>query len=512
MNLLYPIIAVLSAFISFLTLTPPVQNINNEYKTTLGAALPQGVAVFETSLQSAITNTADTMTLVSNSVRGGSSLSGYNCFTIDEGRADAEFACGTVSGTTVSGLKRGIDPLSGTSTNATLQFAHRRGASVKVTDFPLIQVMRNQLSGNERFDNLLLYSTTSEVCGPGSATGTICGKQYIDGVAVAGASDADDTTKGIVEMATVSEASSTASLGGTGARLAIGSNLVSGTPGVSLIPMTQSTGKLLPNWLDLSGSWTFAGAVSFTATTTFTGPTLGIGQFVQLVASTTITGQATPQPVYVATTTNALNLSDANVNMDSQFLGFAVSGASNGATTTVQMSGIVRGFTGLTRGSLYYISDTAGSISSTAGTNEIRVGYAISPTEIMIDRDTSTWVYVGSGTCSIGTFGAVTQANCDIVGPTIARYAVVALDVSNTNGCDGGRDGAARNSFVVAKNGATSVNASAATECQTSGGGPLTQPMFTAAFTSTSSIRITGRDLGATGAEWTGTQTAYFYR
>ena len=282
MNLLYPVIAVLTALVSFLTASPSVvQNIVNEYKTeAVGAALPQGVAVFETSLQSAITNTADTMTLVSNSVRGGSSLSGYNCFTIDEGRADSEFVCGTISGTTVSGMKRGIDPLSGTSTNATLQFAHRRGASVKVTDFPLIQVMRNQLNGSASIENLMVYSTTSQPCEVGSATGTICAKAYIDGVAVAGASNADDSTKGIVERATASEATSTTATGGTGAALFVGANLTSGIPGASKIPVSQSDGKLLSGWLDLTKLFRFDGGIfttassTFNATTTFSGPAL----------------------------------------------------------------------------------------------------------------------------------------------------------------------------------------------------------------------------------------------
>ena len=45
----------------------------------VGIPLPQGAAVFEDSLQSRISSSGDTsMTLVSNSLRGGESLSGYN--------------------------------------------------------------------------------------------------------------------------------------------------------------------------------------------------------------------------------------------------------------------------------------------------------------------------------------------------------------------------------------------------------------------------------------------------
>jgi hypothetical protein len=85
---------------------------------------------------------------VSATVRGGTALSGFNCFTIDEGRTDMEYVCGTVSGTTVSSLTRGIDPVTATTTNATVQFAHRKGANVKITDFPIIQRLRQLANGS----------------------------------------------------------------------------------------------------------------------------------------------------------------------------------------------------------------------------------------------------------------------------------------------------------------------------------------------------------------------------
>ena len=160
-----------------------------------GVSLPQGPAVFETSLQSRISSTDTSMTLVANSVRGGSTLSGYQCFTIDEGRTDAEFVCGTISGTSVTSLERGIDPLTATTTNSTLKFAHRVGANVKITDFPLIQRLRNLANAVEFFPTLLQYATTTTLCTSGSSNFTICDKAYVDSTANAGASDANETTK-----------------------------------------------------------------------------------------------------------------------------------------------------------------------------------------------------------------------------------------------------------------------------------------------------------------------------
>jgi hypothetical protein len=88
--------------------------------TQVGLAVPQGLAVFETSLQDRISSTDTSLSLVSPTVRGGTALSGFNCFTLDEGRTDMEYVCGTVSGTTVSSLTRGVDPVTATTTNPTV--------------------------------------------------------------------------------------------------------------------------------------------------------------------------------------------------------------------------------------------------------------------------------------------------------------------------------------------------------------------------------------------------------
>ena len=150
--------AIASAFIGIATFIGSLFGAAPATGPSLGAALPSGTAVFETSLQSRISSTDASMTLVSNSVRGGSALSGYNCFTVDEGRTDAEYVCGTVSGTSVTSLTRGIDPATGTSTNSALKFAHRIGSDIKITDFPLLQILRNQANGTDTYEHALTYA------------------------------------------------------------------------------------------------------------------------------------------------------------------------------------------------------------------------------------------------------------------------------------------------------------------------------------------------------------------
>lgn len=212
-----------------------------------GATLPQGAAVFETSLQSPITSAATSMTLTANSVRGGSALSGYNCFTVDEGSAQAEYICGTVSGTTVSSLTRGVDPLTATTTTTSLKFAHRRGANVKITNFPLLQIIRNQLNGNDTFSNIISYASNQTF----SSSTQLVSKKYVD-----------DTAFGSTPVIV--------SAGGTG-QTSLPQNVLLFGNGTGAIGATTSP---TVGWITATTSTAtsnFAGGVSFASTTSFAG-------------------------------------------------------------------------------------------------------------------------------------------------------------------------------------------------------------------------------------------------
>lgn len=248
---------------------------------SLGVALPQGPAVFETSLQSRISATDTSLTLVSTTTASGEILlPGYHCFTLDEGRTDAEFVCGTLSaGKSVTGLERGLSYDNGTSTVTANEHAHRVGANVKVTDYPLIQRLRNQANGIENYPNLLRYDTTVLISGS-SGTSTLATKYYVDNVAVAGAPDSSLTTKGNVEKATGAEAAATAAdgSGNTTAPLVLTASIATGTPTVNgnYIPVTRSSdSKLSPQLIATTSAdtYNFGGSVSVGATTTLSATT-----------------------------------------------------------------------------------------------------------------------------------------------------------------------------------------------------------------------------------------------
>lgn len=137
-----------------LTPTPLIEQAPN-----VGATLPQATGVFETSLAAPISSSATSMTLTSNAVRGGGAVSGYTCFTVDEGSAQAEVICGTVSGTAVTSMLRGISYADGTTEVTANKFAHRRGANIKITDFPILQILKAQNNGDATYPNALEYAS-----------------------------------------------------------------------------------------------------------------------------------------------------------------------------------------------------------------------------------------------------------------------------------------------------------------------------------------------------------------
>lgn len=140
------------------------------------STIPASPANFETSLVSPIGATDTSMTLVSGTLANGSSLSGYTCFTVDSGTPTLEFICGTASGTSITSLVRGVDTVDGKTSVAALEFSHRRGADVKITDFPAFSIVRNIANGTDTFPNILSYGSD-----PSFTTGTqIIDKTYVD--------------------------------------------------------------------------------------------------------------------------------------------------------------------------------------------------------------------------------------------------------------------------------------------------------------------------------------------
>lgn len=249
----------------------------------LGAslAIPSVVALFETTLASAISSAATSMTLTSATDKTGTALaSSTYAFIIDENSSSEEMVLADCTGTACVRITRGINPITGTSTTASLQKAHRRGASVKITDGPQLMILSRIINGNGTVPNTLHYAST--LSGISADTTAIPDVNYVNSVAIAGASNGSETTKGIIQLATALQAASSTSLGSTGAALVQASIYATDTPqrgcavgytataGAGCSVIASLSGKIKQVWIDLTEAFTFTGAITIPASDTTT--------------------------------------------------------------------------------------------------------------------------------------------------------------------------------------------------------------------------------------------------
>lgn len=106
------------------------------------------------------------------------------------------------------------------------------------------------------------------------------------------------------------------------------------------------------------------------------------------VAGENINASSTPLALYLKESDGRVYRTDSTSAGEAvfAFVGFAIAGQNitTGNTIRVQTDGLVSGFTGLTNGGYYFLTNTAGTISTTAGTISLRIGRAVGTTKILI--------------------------------------------------------------------------------------------------------------------------------
>jgi len=123
----------------------------------------------------------------------------------------------------------------------------------------------------------------------------------------------------------------------------------------------------------------------------------------QMTAGDTINGATYPVAVYIKDSDGECYKTAAGYSDErtSNFVGFAITNGTDGNSFTVQNKGVVSGFTGLDAGKMYYLSNSAGTISTTAGTYRFLVGVALSATQLFILSHRpalGAWVSINSTT------------------------------------------------------------------------------------------------------------------
>lgn len=97
------------------------------------------------------------------------------------------------------------------------------------------------------------------------------------------------------------------------------------------------------------------------------------------------------QVVYLSDGSGALvagrwYLADADQTYSSTtpLIGFPITDIASGSIGTIRLGGRVTGLSGLTAGTIYYVSETAGALTATAPANSRQVGQADSTTSIIV--------------------------------------------------------------------------------------------------------------------------------
>ena len=364
--------------------------------------------------------------------------------TIEPGNTSRqEFAsCTTVAQNadntaTLSGCTRGLRPFSPYTANSSYQFAHAGGTKLIFSNPPQLYDEAAFKGNDEAVTGVWTFNSnlpTSTL----TATGTtqFATKGLVDAMANQGAATATESVTGISRLATeVQVASSTASTANL--PYVIQAQNATSTPtygcndtatsGSLCIPVAENDGKLNQGWLDLTEAYTWSGTQTFSGTTAVTGTLESNLSTNDFVIDAAINGSVTPQVVAVATTTTYVVAADANNTTAVQAFGFITTNATASSTPYITIRGIVGGFSGLTVGANYYVSDTAGSIATTPSTTTIiPVGVALSATKLYanfgkkIQTGTITHSSAAAGTQDVQTIIGFTPAFVRLLGTVTA--------------------------------------------------------------------------------------------
>lgn len=324
--------------------------------------------------------------------------------------SSANMATATTTGLTISA--RGLIRTAPYTTEATARkFNHEAGSTVLLyTNSPAFyDDFANKdndevITGQWRFPTGANYPTVGASYSAPTADEHVATKKYADDLAIAGAPNGSTTVKGIFEEATVAEQGSATATGATGARLVVANaNLVktsSGAGDENKIAVLDASGTFANGFIDKARTW---GTVqSFTAdncqiTTDADSSNDAVRYSMLQSVSTSIpvgavsgtSGEAITagQGLYVKASDGKLYKSIGTGDESTySFVGIAfttVAGADL-AVTFCPPGHTVTGLAGLTAGSYYYVTDTAGTLGTTPGTRYAKVGHALSTTVMRV--------------------------------------------------------------------------------------------------------------------------------
>lgn len=436
--------------------------------------VPLVAADFESQLSTAIAVGGTSFSLSSATDDDGNSLpAGKYCFTVDNGKSNKEYLLGQLNGTAVTSVVRvsrqGVEA-SGSA------YAHRVGASVIISDFATIQrvadILRGQIDldganpvgydaeptladrkdlatvgyvldtvtgGTVSFDtqtvtgnggeaivagDLVYFKTSDQEWYKTDADTASTVEGVLLGIALGTGSDGVAITGGVLVQGLYTTTGLTAGseyyASNTAGAYATSAGTTSRKVGIALSTTKLYVYSSHPQTVTTNEKAALAGGGEYGTPSSTNKFITDVTRKVPLTAGETITGATTPVPVYQNKTDNEFYICDANDTGKLKFIGFAVSNGTDGTAVSVQFNGVVSGFTGLAEGEKYYLSDTAGAISTTIGTYEVLVGVAISETQLLIQKGRR---YANGHTGSLGEASGSSAVTCGFRPSRIVLYA-----------------------------------------------------------------------------------------
>jgi hypothetical protein len=252
------------------------------------------------------------------------------------------------------------------------------------------------------------------------------------------------------------------------------------TPGVSykfvLAPSTDTDPPASPTWtVDGVNAVPPASTASDNDVACTAGATIAAGEVVYISDGS---GGTTAGRCYLADSDQTYSSTAARI------VGMATAAISTGSSGTIRVSGRVTGLTGLVAGTAYFVSATAGALTSTAPTNARALGTADSTTSFVI----APWA--GTVEASSSTAGLVSTGTQTLAGAKTFPGAITA---------SGGVTWASTSStlnFAYAK---TSANF---TKNANTTLGDVTGLSFSVAANETWVFRVVMYEVSATAADW----------
>lgn len=147
----------------------------------------KAIAQFETNLASGISPTSTTVKLISNLTNdddGATLPNGDYGFVIDSRNSNREYVIATVSGYDLTFTKRGLSYIDGDTVKTGNKKSHRKGASIKITSFPILVRMLEQMNGAQSLDGVLKLPSARSITDPRHITD----KEYVDAIVSSGIS------------------------------------------------------------------------------------------------------------------------------------------------------------------------------------------------------------------------------------------------------------------------------------------------------------------------------------